>query len=462
MDPHDIEKASVIQLEAGSLSAKSSDPKMSETVREIEESTNISSDEDSIGVTEATKTNANEVEDLSEGWRNPGWLSVIALFLINFSVFGVVFTWGIFQNVYLTEVFPGQTDSFRISFVGTLSSTCIVGVGFLVAPLVQIIGHRNSMLIGGFLSPLGLIGASFANAPWQLYLSEGVLFGLGGCLLYNPSVYLPAQWFKKNRALATGLGVCGTGIGGLALSLVTEKLIDTVGFRMSLRYLGIICWVLNMVACALARIRWPATGLKNFQFLDTSIITVDFIIYMLFGATVIISYATPFFLLPQYALFIGISASEASTVIGVMSACNGVSRIILGYLADRFGRINAMFIVTFLAGFFMMVVWVEVHSIGTLYLIGVLYGLTGGGFLALIPAVTAELVPVKNVSQGINLLFLAMVPGGLLGTPISGLLRDQAGFIAAIEFAGATTILSSLILLILRQRRAHYKIFVKV
>lgn len=50
---------------------------------------------------------------------------------------------------YLTEVFPGQTDSFRISFVGTLSSTCIVGVGFLVAPLVQIIGHRNSMLIGG-------------------------------------------------------------------------------------------------------------------------------------------------------------------------------------------------------------------------------------------------------------------------------------------------------------------------
>jgi predicted MFS family arabinose efflux permease len=91
-----------------------------------------------------------------------------------------------------------------------------------------------------------------------------------------------------------------------------------------------------------------------------------------------------------------------------------------------------------------------------------LYGLTGGGFLALIPAVTAELVPVKNVSQGINLLFLAMVPGGLLGTPISGLLRDHAGFMAAIEFAGATTVLSSLILLILRQRRAHNKIFVKV
>jgi predicted MFS family arabinose efflux permease len=91
-----------------------------------------------------------------------------------------------------------------------------------------------------------------------------------------------------------------------------------------------------------------------------------------------------------------------------------------------------------------------------------LYGLTGGGFLALIPAVTAELVPVKNISQGINLLFLSMVPGGLLGTPISGLLRDKAGFTAAIEFAGATTALSSLILLTLRQRRANNKIFIKI
>ncbi|KAI9286082.1 major facilitator superfamily domain-containing protein [Umbelopsis sp. AD052] len=363
---------------------------------------------------------------------------------------------------YLTEVFTGQTDSFRISFVGTLSATFIVGGGILVAPLVQLIGHRNVMLIGGFLSPLGLIAASFATAPWQLYLSEGALFGIGGCFLYNPSVYLPAQWFKKNRALATGLGVCGTGIGGLGFSLITQKLIVTVGYRMALRYLGIMCWVLLMVACALARIRWPATGLKNYHWIDTSILTTNFVIYMFFGGTVIISYATPFFLLPQYAATIGISAADASTVIGVMSACNAVSRVLLGYLADRFGRINAMFLVTFLAGFFMMVVWIEVNSIGTLYAIGILYGLTGGGFLALVPAVTAELVPVKNISQGMNFLFLSMVPGGLLGTPISGLLKDHAGFTAAIEFAGATTVLSALILFVLRQRLSHNKFFIKI
>jgi predicted MFS family arabinose efflux permease len=91
-----------------------------------------------------------------------------------------------------------------------------------------------------------------------------------------------------------------------------------------------------------------------------------------------------------------------------------------------------------------------------------LYGLTGGGFLALVPAVTAELVPVKNISQGMNFLFLSMVPGGLLGTPISGLLKDHAGFTAAIEFAGATTVLSALILFILRQRLSHNKFFIKI
>jgi predicted MFS family arabinose efflux permease len=91
-----------------------------------------------------------------------------------------------------------------------------------------------------------------------------------------------------------------------------------------------------------------------------------------------------------------------------------------------------------------------------------LYGLTGGGFLALIPAVAAEIVPVQKVPQAVSLVFVSMIPGGLLGVPISGLLRDHAGFTAAIEFAGATTVLSSLILLCLRQRRAKGKIFVKV
>jgi hypothetical protein len=52
---------------------------------------------------------------------------------------------------------------------------------------------------------MGLICASFANELWQIYLSQGLLFGIGGALAWHASVSLPAQWFNKNRALATGM-----------------------------------------------------------------------------------------------------------------------------------------------------------------------------------------------------------------------------------------------------------------
>jgi predicted MFS family arabinose efflux permease len=91
-----------------------------------------------------------------------------------------------------------------------------------------------------------------------------------------------------------------------------------------------------------------------------------------------------------------------------------------------------------------------------------LYGLTGGGFFSLFPAVTAEFVPVQKLQQGVSLAFFSMLFGGVFGTPISGLLADRVGFTAAIEFSGATTVTSAFILLYLRQRRSHGKIFCKV
>ncbi|GAB5592500.1 hypothetical protein Unana1_07400 [Umbelopsis nana] len=465
--------------------SQTSDPKSTTEIDDVDDEERAVSDPPPAATTE----NQPALEDISEGLSNPGWLSVISLFLVNFCVLGVTFSWGIMQNVYLTEVYAGKTNEFSISFVGTISGTLVVCTGILVTPLTQIIGTRNTMLIGAILCPAALVCASFANELWQIYLSEGLLFGIGGSLVWASSVYLPAQWFSRNRALASGLGVCGTGIGGLVLSLVTQALLAETGYRMTLRYLGIICFVLLMAACVLARPRFPRTGLKSATIIDRSLITTDFVIFMCYGFMVIISYVTPFFLLPEFGATFGVNSSQAygtvhdccpnpfgaqaysfifgpytpaSIIIGVMAACNAVCRIVIGYLADRFGRINATFTVTFLAGFFMMVVWVQVKSLASLYVFGVLYGLTGGAFVSLFPAVAAELVPVQKIQQGVSLAFISMTLGGIFGTPISGLIKEHAGFTAAIEFSGATTIASSVILLYLRQRRSHGKIFCKV
>ncbi|KAI7879621.1 hypothetical protein K492DRAFT_81575 [Lichtheimia hyalospora FSU 10163] len=55
----------------------------------------------------------------TEGWRNPGWLTVLATFLVNFSVFGTVFSWGNYQKLYVSFKFIQHcmTEMLMISFL---------------------------------------------------------------------------------------------------------------------------------------------------------------------------------------------------------------------------------------------------------------------------------------------------------------------------------------------------------
>jgi MFS family permease len=75
-----------------------------------------------------------------------------------------------------------------------------------------------------------LIAASFTTELWQLYLTQGLMFGVGGALGYQPAMMIPAQYLRRNRSLAAGICICGSGVGGLALNPVSHhnSIIDTV------------------------------------------------------------------------------------------------------------------------------------------------------------------------------------------------------------------------------------------
>ncbi|KAI9488484.1 major facilitator superfamily domain-containing protein [Zychaea mexicana] len=411
----------------------------------------------------------------TEGIKNPGWFAVVGTFLVNFFVFGTVFSWGNFQRLYL-EIYADQTDEFRIAFVGTAANAMLLSTGLFIAPLMCRLGNRRCMAIGAVLAPLGLILASFATQLWHLYLSQGILFGLGGSFVFSPSITLPSQWFIKNRALATGLAVSGSGIGGVCISPMAQSLITTIGYRNALRAMGGMGFGLLSIATALAVSRYPPapSNGKPWNVFDRSLLSWPFAFLLLFALLVPFGYVAPFFLTPTYAAHIGVDASSGSTLVSIMSAANAVCRISLGlvspftfiayinfylqdlisafvrYFGDRYGRVNTIAIFTLLSGIFTMVVWQFATSYGAFVAYCVLFGLSGGAFVSLMPPVVADIVGIENIQKGVSFSYFLTMFGNLLGTPVSGKLQKQFGWTAAVQFPGAMTVAAGLSAVVIR------------
>ena len=129
----------------------------------------------------------------------------------------------------------------------------------IVAPLVTVLTRLTSIKVpmasGAAVLGGAFIAASFASQIWHLYLSQGVLVGIGVGCLYIPSLPVLSQWFASRRSLANGISAAGSGIGGLIFSFAIGAMIDNLCLPWFLRIIGIIVLSMNSLATALIRDR---------------------------------------------------------------------------------------------------------------------------------------------------------------------------------------------------------------
>ena len=296
----------------------------------------------------------------TEGLKNPGWLATCCLFLVTTATFGMMMSWGIFQPVYLDQVYPGQTNAFQIAFVGTIGHALTSSLGIPLSLVINTIGHRNTLAVGTVLCPLGLFLASIATELWQTFLTHGFIFGLGASFCFSASFMLPSQWFVRRRALANGVANTGSAFGSLCFSPLSQYLIETLGYRNALRVLGAILFGLFALATVLVRVRYPPSPSNkqrdnNYGSISTRasspLLSIPFAFCMAFSLLAPFGYVIPFHFMPTYAMVeLGSSSSVASLMVSVGMAANIVCRIALGFIGDRLGQINTLFTATFVSG----------------------------------------------------------------------------------------------------------------
>ncbi|KAL3276893.1 hypothetical protein HHI36_012264 [Cryptolaemus montrouzieri] len=168
------------------------------------------------------------------GW---GWVIVFASFMSNMIVDGIIFSFGIF----LADIAQSfQVNKSQVTLVGSLMSGFYLIVGPFASAIANRYGFRLVAIIGSVMGAAALFLSYFATSVQFLCISYGILGGIGFGFIYVPAVIAVGYYFEKWRALATGIGVCGSGIGTFLFAPLSSFLIKHLDWREALLCQGVI------------------------------------------------------------------------------------------------------------------------------------------------------------------------------------------------------------------------------
>lgn len=151
-----------------------------------------------------------------------GWVIVFASFVCNIIVDGVCFSFGIFYLEFLQHY--GESKS-KTSIVGSVLNGMYLSMGPIVSALANKFGCRAVTIAGSIMACLSFVLSSFSPNIDVLIVTYGALGGMGFGLMYLPAIVMVGFYFEKRRALATGIAVCGSGIGAFIFAPLCNSLL---------------------------------------------------------------------------------------------------------------------------------------------------------------------------------------------------------------------------------------------
>ena len=354
-------------------------------------------------------------------------------------VLGAVYAWSVFRAP-LVKQFHWSISQVTLTF--TIAIMVLGFASFFGGLWAKKSGPRVVAMTGGVLYGLGLFLASFSNLGlWWLYLSYGVIGGIGLGFAYIVPIYVLVKWFPDKRGLMTGVAVGGFGFGALITAPLATHLIQTVGVLQTFAYLGIAFGIVTFVTgyfmqnppdgwlpegwtppqttsksgaatsytLGQALKTWQWWALWLLLFLNTSA-----------GISIISQEA------PMFREFANISAIVAASMVGIVAIGNALGRVFWAWVSDLVGR-RSTFVIMFLLqiGLFWFLPSLHVVSVVTVvcFIILMCYG---GGF-GTMPAFAADYFGPANVGSIYGLILTAWGFASAFGPLLIAHMRTTTG-----------------------------------
>uniref|UniRef100_A0A6I8PR98 Solute carrier family 16 member 8 n=1 Tax=Ornithorhynchus anatinus TaxID=9258 RepID=A0A6I8PR98_ORNAN len=376
------------------------------------------------------------------GW---GWVVLLGCFVIT----GFSYAFPKAVSVYFKELMRdfgvGYSDT---AWISSIMLAMLYGTGPVSSILVNRFGCRPVMLVGGLLASSGMVLAAFTTNIIELYLTAGVLTGLGLALNFQPSLIMLGTYFDRRRPLANGLAAAGSPVFLSALSPLGQVLLERFGWRGGFLIMGGL--LLNCCTCG-AVMRPPAPApaeakemlplgvaeegrapgrgsnrkrKERKKLLDFSIFTErGFVVYVVAKFVLVLGLFVPAILLVNYAKDSGVPDVEAAFLLSVIGFVDILARPSCGAVAGLGWvrpRVAYFFSLAMLFNGLTDVCSARARTYPALVGFCVSFGLSYGMVGALQFEVLMATVGPRKFSSAIGLVLLVEAFAVLIGPPSAG------------------------------------------
>lgn len=380
---------------------------------------------------------------------------------VNFLARGIINIFGVFETYYKQNFLSNESPS-SIAWIGSIQSGLLMLVGVITGPLFDAGYFYVLVRIGCALVIFGLMMTSLSTQYYQIMLSQGICIGIGSGCLFIPSVALLPQYFKKRRALATGIAASGSSIGGVVYPVVFHQLQQQIGFQWATRVVGFICLTTCSISIVTMRLRFQPRE-KRALFLLTAFREPQYSLYCLSCFLGFLGFYNFLVYVQSYAIETGIVDDNLGFyLVAILNAASTFGRIIPNYFADAIGTLNMLvpaLAITALVAY----LWVIVNSAAGIIILAALYGFFSGGFVSLVPVVAMTIsADPREFGTRLGMCFGIESIALLIGTPVGGaILSKTSSYLGVQLFCGTCLAACAIVLFSVRLLRSglrfHYK-----
>jgi OFA family oxalate/formate antiporter-like MFS transporter len=350
--------------------------------------------------------------------------------------------WTLFVNP-IADKYHWTRAAIQVAFtIFVLTETWLVPIeGYLVDRF----GPRPVVMVGGILCGLGWVMNAYADSLTMLYIAAAV-GGIGAGAVYGTCVGNALKWFPDRRGLAAGLTAAGFGAGSALTIVPIAAFIKSSGYEAAFLYFGIgqglivffLSWFLarapesKTMGVSTAAVQQTRRNYSPGEVLRSPVFWVMYAMFVMVAAGGLMATAQLGPIAQDFKIgdtpvnIMGLVLPALTFALAIDRVLNGLTRPFFGWVSDRIGREQTMFIAFALESVGILGLYTfGQHPVAFVILTGLVF-FAWGEIYSLFPSTCADTFGSKFAAANAGLLYTAKGTASLL-VPLSSVLAAATG-----------------------------------